>query len=84
MVYRYLFEAFPQSVTFSVYLYIYLGLQCLSVQPRSSGGLWASPGGGFCVTEHGIRAHGLSCPTVCGIFPNQGSNPCPLHWQADS
>ena len=47
MVYRYLFEAFPQSVTFSVYLYIYLGLQCLSVQPRSSGGLWASPGPGI-------------------------------------
>ena len=21
---------------------------------------------------------------ACGIFPDQGSNPCPLHWQADS
>ena len=20
---------------------------------------------------------------ACGIFPDQGSNPCPLHWQAD-
>ena len=29
-------------------------------------------------------AHGPSCSTVCGIFPVQGSNPCPLHWQADS
>ena len=29
-------------------------------------------------------AHGLSCSTACGIFPDQGSNPCPLHWQADS
>ena len=28
-------------------------------------------------------AHGPSCSTVCGIFPDQGSNPCPLHWQAD-
>ena len=27
---------------------------------------------------------GLSCSTACGIFPDQGSNPCPLHWQADS
>ena len=27
-------------------------------------------------------AHGLSCSTACGIFPDQGSNPCPLHWQA--
>ena len=22
-------------------------------------------------------AHGLSCSTACGIFPDQGSNPCP-------
>ena len=29
-------------------------------------------------------AHGLSCSVACGIFPDQGSNPCPLHWQADS
>ena len=29
-------------------------------------------------------AHGLSCSTACRIFPGQGSNPCPLHWQADS
>ena len=31
-----------------------------------------------------IVAHGPSCSAACGIFPNQGSNPCPLHWQADS
>ena len=51
------------------------------------------------VAEHGLQARGLqqlqhagsvvvahrlSCSTVCGIFPDQGSNPCPLHWQADS
>ena len=29
-------------------------------------------------------AHGPSCSTACGIFPDQGSNLCPLHWQADS
>ena len=29
-------------------------------------------------------AHGLSCSAACGIFPDQGLNPCPLHWQADS
>ena len=27
---------------------------------------------------------GLVAPRQCGIFPDQGSNPCPLHWQADS
>ena len=31
-----------------------------------------------------VVAHGLSCSTACGIFPDQGSNPCPVHWQADS
>ena len=29
-------------------------------------------------------AHGPSCSVACGIFPDQGSNPCPLHWQVDS
>ena len=31
-----------------------------------------------------VVAHGLSCSVACGTFPDQGSNPCPLHWQADS
>ena len=31
-----------------------------------------------------VGAHRLSCPPACGIFLDQGSNPCPLHWQADS
>ena len=31
-----------------------------------------------------IAAHGPSCSAACGILPDQGSNPCPLHWQADS
>ena len=30
-----------------------------------------------------IVAHGPSC-VACEIFPDQGSNPYPLHWQADS
>ena len=29
-------------------------------------------------------AHGPSCSAACGIVPGQGSNPCSLHWQADS
>ena len=29
-------------------------------------------------------AHGLSCSAACGIFPDQGSNLCPLNWQVDS
>jgi len=31
-----------------------------------------------------VVAHGLSCSRSRGIFPDQGSNPCPLHWQVDS
>ena len=31
-----------------------------------------------------VVAHVPSCSAACGIFPDQGSNPRPLHWQADS
>ena len=31
-----------------------------------------------------IVAHGPSCSAARGILPDQGPNPCPLHWQADS
>ena len=31
-----------------------------------------------------VAALRLNCPEACGIFPNQGPNPCPLHWQVDS
>ena len=31
-----------------------------------------------------IVAHGPSRSAACGILPDQGSNPCPLHQQADS
>ena len=31
-----------------------------------------------------VVAHGPSCSLARGIFPDQGSNPRPPHWQADS
>ena len=31
-----------------------------------------------------VAAHGLSWSSARGIFPDEGSNPCLLHWQADS
>jgi len=31
-----------------------------------------------------VVAHGLSGPAECEIFLDQGSNPCPMHWQEDS
>ena len=43
------------------------------------------------VAEHGLYgagsgvvAHRISRSTACGIFLDQRSNPCALHWQADS
>ena len=39
---------------------------------------------GFRRTGSVIVAHGPSCFAACGILPDQGSNLCPLHWQADS
>ena len=43
------------------------------------------------VAEHRLQtrrlsncAHGPSRSAAWGILPGQGSNPCPLHWQADS
>ena len=35
-------------------------------------------------TSSVVVAHRLSCSSTCGVFPDQGSNPCPLHQQADS
>ena len=46
---------------------------------------------GSVVAAHGLQStasvvvvHGPSCPVACGIFPDQGSNPCLLHQQPDS
>ena len=44
--------------------------------------LLRSPGSRRAGSE--VVAHGPSCSMARGIFPDQGSNPCPLHWQADS
>ena len=61
---------------------------------------WTSQGGGFpccgawALSYSGfhsgrawaqfLRHMGFSCPAACGVFPYQGSNSCPLHWQAGS
>ena len=31
-----------------------------------------------------VAVHRLSYSLVCGIFPDQGSNPCSLHWLVES
>ena len=34
-------------------------------------------------TGAAVGAHRLSCPEASGIFPDQRSNSCLLHWQVD-
>ena len=49
-------------------------------------GPWASAvaAPGLESTGSAVETHGLSCSSACGIFMDQGSNLCLLHWQADS
>ena len=61
-------------------------LQWMSLVPAhrlSALGLQQLPVLAHVATASVVVAHGLSCSTACGIFPDQGSNLCPLHWQAD-
>ena len=52
----------------------------------------ASHGGGFSCCRAWALGHSgfssfssqLSCSAACGIFPDQGSNLCLLHWRVDS
>ena len=81
---------------FNIYFWlcwVFVAARRLSLVAVSGGYslLWASYcGGSSCCRAQalGVRAvvvaPGLSCSAACGIFPDQGSNPCPLHWQADS
>ena len=76
-----------------VFFFAACGL-CLLVTSRAYSLWWLlllwSPGPGVrtCFNSCGSRfnswVHGLSCSATCGIFPDQGSNLCPLHWQVDS
>ena len=65
-------------------------LLLLSTGSRRTGfnscGAWASVAVARGLYSAGsvVVAHGLSCSAACGIFPSQGLNLCPLHWQVDS
>ena len=61
----------PVSFSCSVQASHCSGLSCCRAWTQ---GTWASI----------AVAHWLSCPVACGILLDQGSNPCPLHWQAYS
>ena len=79
---------------FIYFIFIYFWLHWVFV---AAGGLSLVAVSGGCsslrwllIAEHGLQSagsvvvvHGLSCFAACGTFPDQGSNLCPLHWQAD-
>ena len=55
------------------------GFSCCGAQSSVVGSSWALE----CrLSSCGV--YWLSCSVARGIFSDQGSNPCPLHWQADS
>ena len=54
------------------------GFCCCRAQARARGLQW------FLSVSSVAVVHGLSCPMARGIFLEQGSNLCPLHWQEDS
>ena len=58
----------------------------LSVFGLNNCGMWASvvAAQGLQSTGSIVVAHELSCCMVCGVFLDQGLNPCFLHWQVDS
>ena len=83
-----------------IYLFLaVLGLLCCT-WAFSSWGEWGLPSGsgaqasdcsGFSCGANALGLQGsaavadrFGCPEACGIFPDQGSTPRPLHWQADS
>ena len=56
-------------------------LRCAGLSPSRPLLLWST---GSRRAGSAVVAHGPSCSAARGILPDQGSNPCPLHQQADS
>ena len=57
--------------------------QELSPAVVSRSPLLSCPTSSWC-TGSVVIAHGFRCSWACGIFPDQGPNIGPLHWQAES
>ena len=61
---------------------LFFGAQSLGCVGFSSHGTWAQSCGSW-APEHWLHSGG-AYSVARGIFPDQGSNLCLLHWQADS
>ena len=64
----------------------YSSLRCVGFSSRWLLLFWSTGSrySGFNSCMGSAVAHGFSCSTACGIFPDQGSDPCTLYWQVDS
>ena len=71
-----------QCADFSLW-WLLLGRQALGAQTSVVAVLRLSSCSSW-IQRTGSVAHRLSCSAACGIFPDQGLNLCPLHWQAES
>ena len=75
-----------------LHCYVWAFSNCSEQGLFSSKGAQASHCGGFscCRAQalgnegFGVAAHILCCSLACRIFPHQGLNPCPMHWQLNS
>ena len=69
LCFSFIFWAYFTYIIFLHFLFIYFSLHWVFVA------VWG---------PSLVVAHRLCCSIVCGILPDQGSNPCPQHWQVDS
>ena len=69
-------DNYPCHYYLAIFFWQYAGLSLLWPLP-----LWSTGSGR---AGPAAMAHRPSCSAACGIFPDRGTNPCPLHWQADS
>ena len=96
LIYLFIFKNFYALFIYFWLCWVFVSVRGLSLVV-ASGGHSSSPCAGLSLSRplllrstgskragSVLVAHGPSCSTACGIFPDQDSNPCPLHWQADS
>ena len=79
-----LFIALCRLLTAVAYLVAEHGLQAHTFQQLQHAGSVVVVRQPQSVRASVVAARGLRCSAACGIFPDQGLNPCPLHWQVDS
>ena len=83
------------SSPFCLFVYLWLCwafIACLGLSPvvASGGSSWLQRVGFsswwplVAARSSDVVLQGLSCSKACGVFLGQGSDPYPLHWQADS